>query len=138
MTNDPQPTIAADVERDLQRYNAAFVQANLDDNPALMLPWMRRPVMRFGIGTVLSAATPDDVTAMYQRMIDGLKGTGYARSILSDFDVTELNPTTAMVRCHAVRERADGTPVEQFEAAYIMTLDDDRWQVSCLMSQRRA
>lgn len=138
MTSDAQSALAADVERDLQRYNAAFIQANLDDNPALMLPWLRRPVMRFGIGTVLSAATPDDVTAMYQRMIDGLKGTGYARSILSDFNITELNPTTAMVRCHAVRQRADDTTVEEFEAAYIMTLADDRWQVSCLMSQRRA
>lgn len=138
MTTEAHQPLAAEVERDLQRYNAAFIQANADDDPTLMLPWMHRPVMRFGIGAVSSAATDNDVTAMYQRMIDGLKGTGYAKSTLSDFDVTILNPTTAIVRCHAVRERTDGTTVEEFDTAYLMAKPNDHWQVAALISRRPA
>lgn len=136
MDDDPQQT--ATIEHDLQSYNSAFVQANTDDNPALMIPWMRPPVLRFGIGTVTTAATPQDIEAMYRRMIDGLKGTGYARSTLSNFDITLLNPTTALVRCHAVRERADATVVEEFDACYLMARGDTHWQVAALISQRPA
>ncbi|MDA0364560.1 MAG: hypothetical protein O3B31_06735 [Chloroflexi bacterium] len=128
--------LSAEVERDLKGYNEAFVQANRDDDPSLMRLWMRLPLMRFGNGSVAEVATPQAVDAMYGRMVDGLKGTGYVRSVLSDFHVDVLNPTTALVRCHAVRERADGSVIEAFEAAYLMARAEDRWQVACLISRR--
>lgn len=128
--------LAAEVERDLKGYNEAFVQANRDDAPSLMRPWMRLPVMRFGNGSVVEVATPQALDAMYGRMVDGLKGTGYLRSVLSDFHIDVLNPTTALVRCHAVRETTDGSVIEAFEAAYLMARGEDRWQVACLISRR--
>ena len=140
-TADPQDaaaTVESEVQRDLEGYNAAFVQANLTDDPTLMRPWMRPPVIRFGQTPEQSstATTLDDVDAMYRRMVDGLKGTGYTRSVLSDFEVTLLNPATALVRCHAVREGQAGAVVQEFDAAYIMARGPDRWQVACLISQR--
>ena len=136
MVDDGLEAVRAEVERDLQGYNAAFVQANHDGDSTLMRPWMRVPVMRFGTGSVAALTTVKEVDALYGQMVDGLKGTGYERSVLSDFDVTVLNPTTALVRCHAVRERADGGVIAAFEAAYLMARGEDHWQVACLIGRR--
>lgn len=128
--------MAPEVEADLQRYNAAFVQANSNDDPSLMLPWLRVPVMRYAAGSVLAMTTPAEVEAMYRSMVDRLKGTGYSRSVLSDFDVDVLNATTAVVKCHAVREQTGGGVVEEFEAGYVMVRGDEHWQVASLISRR--
>jgi len=136
MAESKTDDLNAEVVRDLQNYNAAFVRANHEDDASLMRPWMRLPVMRFGNGSVHAIATAEELDATYQRMVDGLKGTGYRQSILSDFEVDMLNPTTALVRCHAVREKADGTVLESFEAAYIMARGDEHWQVACLIGRR--
>ena len=132
---DPQE-LAAEVERDIKAYNEAFVRANAEDDPSLMRPWMRLPVMRYRNGSVQASTTAEEVDALYGRMVEALKGTGYARSVLSDFEITVLNPTTALVRCHAVREKADGTVHEEFDAAYLMARIEDHWQVSSLVSRR--
>jgi hypothetical protein len=128
--------LAAEVERDIQGYNSAFVEANHRGDPTLMRPWMRLPVTVFGNGTVRMLETPEDVDAQYGRGVDALKGTGYARSILSGFAIRVLNPTTALVECRAVRERADGSVIAAFEATYIMAKGEERWQVACLISRR--
>ncbi|MCA9852859.1 MAG: hypothetical protein KC482_04575, partial [Dehalococcoidia bacterium] len=78
MTDTDLQSLAADVERDIQGYNSAFIRANLEANPSLMRPWMRLPVSIFGNGSVAMLETPEDVDAQYARGVEGLKGTGYA------------------------------------------------------------
>ena len=136
MTDTDLQSLAADVERDIQGYNSAFIRANLEANPSLMRPWMRLPVSIFGNGSVAMLETPEDVDAQYARGVEGLKGTGYVRSILSDFSIRLMNPTTALVECRAVRERNDGSVIAAFDACYIMARSDDRWQVASLISRR--
>ncbi len=129
-------TLAAEIELDVQGYNSAFIAANHEGKPSLMRPWMRLPVTIFGNGSVRILATPEDVDAQYAGAVEALKGTGYERSILSDFEIDVLNPTTAMVKCHAVRERADGSVVAAFDAGYIVARGEEHWQVACLISRR--
>lgn len=136
MPDDGEAELSAQVERDLKAYNSAFVQANRSNKPSLMRPWMRLPLLRFGIGSVHVASTIEELDALNQETIDGLKGSGYSQSILSDFDVSLMNPTTAFVRCHAVREKFDGEIIEAFEAAYVMARADGRWQIVCLIRRR--
>jgi hypothetical protein len=128
--------LAADVERDIQGYNAAFVEANHKGDPSLMRPWMRLPVTVFGNGSVRMLSAPEDVDAQYGAAVQALKDTGYRRSILSDFDIAVMNPTTALVNCHAVRERADGSVIQAFDASYIMVRGEAHWQVAGLISRR--
>jgi hypothetical protein len=128
--------LAPGVERDLQGYNSAFVRVNHEGDPSLMRPWMRLPVLMFGNGSVRVLSTPEDIDANYARGAAALKGTGYTRSILSDFVITVLNPTTAVVHCRAVRERADASVIAAFDATYVMARGEDRWQVACLVSRR--
>ena len=128
--------LAVDVERDIQGYNSAFVEANHRGDPSLMRPWMRLPVMVFGNGSVRVLSTPEDVDAQYGAAVEALKDTGYQRSVLSDFEISVMNPTTAVVSCRAVRERADGSVIQAFDASYIMVRGDDRWQVASLISRR--
>ncbi len=129
-------TLRAEIERDVQGYNSAFMAANHADDPSLMRPWMRLPVTVFGSGSIRILATPEDVDAQYAGGIEALKGTGYERSILSDFAIDVLNPATAMVKCRAVRERADGSVIAAFDAAYIVARGEEHWQVACLISRR--
>lgn len=136
MTEATTSDLAAEVERDIQGYNSAFVKANHDGDPSLMRPWMRLPVMVYGNGSVRMLAAPEDVDAQYDAAVQALKGTGYERSILSDFAIAVMNPTTAFVSCRAVRERADGSVIQAFDASYIMVRGDDRWQVASLISRR--
>jgi hypothetical protein len=136
MTTDPPASDPDAVVRDLQRYNAAFVEANRTDDPSLMRPWMRLPVVRYGATATTVAASTDEVDAMYGRMVDGLKGAGYHHSVLSQFEVDLVNAGTALVRCRGERLRADGSEVESFDAAYIMARGEDHWQVSALISRR--
>ena len=60
MTDTDLQSLAADVERDIQGYNSAFIRANLEANPSLMRPWMRLPVSIFGNGSVAMLETPED------------------------------------------------------------------------------
>lgn len=138
MSQDEVADLAAEAERDLQGYNSAFIRANHEDNPSLMRPWLRLPVTRFGNapGSATTASTPEEADAMWGRMVDGLKGTGYERSILDNFEVSLINRSTALIRCHGVRERADGSVILEFDTAYILARGDDRWQVSALISQQ--
>lgn len=136
MTPTNLDDLAAEVERDIQGYNSAFVRVNHEGDPTLMRPWMRLPVMVFGNGLVRVLAKPEYIDAQYARSAEALKGTGYQRSVLSDFDIMVMNPTTALVSCRAVRERADGSVIEAFDASYIMVRGDDRWQVASLISRR--
>jgi hypothetical protein len=128
--------LAAEIERDVQGYNSAFVKAVHAGDPSLMRSWMRLPVTVFGTGTVRILATPDDVDAQYGRGIEALKDSGYKLSILSDFDVQVLNATTALVKCRAVRERADGSVIAAFDTCYIVARGEERWQIACLISRR--
>jgi len=125
-----------EVERDIQRYNSAFIEVNRSGDSSLMRPWMRLPVMVFRNGSVLALTTHDELDAHYGRMAGALNGTGYERSILDNFAITLVNPTTALVNCHARRLKTDGSVLQEFDASYIMARDVDHWRVACLLSRR--
>ena len=120
----------------MQGYNAAFVQSVHSGDPSLMRPWMRLPVTIFGNGVVRTLALPEDIDAQYGRGVEALKDTGYKVSILSDFEVQVLNPTTALVKCRATRERHDGSVIATFDACYIVARGEERWQIAALISRR--
>ncbi|MGD9934770.1 MAG: hypothetical protein AB7T37_13780 [Dehalococcoidia bacterium] len=125
-----------EVERDIQRYNAAFIEVNRTGDATLMRPWMRLPVMVFGNGSVRALTTHEELDAHYGRMAEALNGTGYEKSILDDFAITLPNSTTALVNCHARRLKTDGTVLQEFDATHIMARDEDHWRVACLLSRR--
>ena len=125
-----------EAERDIQRYNAAFIEVNRTGDASLMRPWMRLPVIVFRNGFVDALTTHEELDAHYGRMAEALNGTGYERSILDNFAITLVNPTTALVNCHARRLKTDGTVLQEFDASYVMARDADHWRVACLLSRR--
>lgn len=129
-------TVAADIERDVQGYNSAFVESIHSRNPSLMREWMRLPVTLFGNGVVRTLATPEDIDAQYGAGADALRETDYKISVLSDFAIDLLNSTTALVKCRAVRYRSDDSVIAAFDACYIVVRGDDRWQIASLISRR--
>ena len=138
MAEIDRAALAAEVERTVQAYNAAFIEANEQDDPSLMLPWLRIPFSRFppAPGSASTATTTGEAEAIYRAMVDGLKDTGYEKSILGDFDVEVLNPATAIARCHGVRLRHDGSPIVEFDTAYLVTHTQEGWRIAALISRR--
>lgn len=138
MTDDEQTAIATEVEHTVQGYNSAFIRANHEDDPTLMLPWLRIPFSRFPAapGSATTATDLAEVEAIYRGMVDGLKGTGYERSILSDFNVEVLNASTALARCHGVRLRTDGSTIVEFDTAYLVARGPEGWQIAALVGRR--
>lgn len=136
MTTADLDQLKAEIERDVKAYSDTFVRANHEDDPSLMRPWMRLPVLALGTGSVRVLSTPEDVDGVYGAGVEALKGTGYADSKLSDFTITVLNPTTALALCHCVRTKEDGSVLQEFEASYLVAKGEDRWQIAALISRR--
>ena len=136
MSDADLTAVHAEIERDVKAYSDTFVRANHAQDASLMREWLHLPAMVFGTGSARLLATPEDVDAQYQAGIDALRGTGYADSALSDFEITVLNPTTALVRCHCVRSKRDGSVLQEFEAGYLVAKNAERWQVTALISRR--
>jgi sugar phosphate isomerase/epimerase len=137
MTDQELAALKAEIEADVQAYNSTFVKAVHANDASLMRPWMRLPVLSFARnGDVGVMTAPEDIDARYEAGIRALDGTGYERSVLSNFDITVLNPATALVKCDALRERKDGSVVASFAAAYIWSKGPERWQIAAFVMQR--
>jgi hypothetical protein len=133
MPNEDLSTLQAAIEHDVKAYSDTFVRANHENDPSLMRPWMHLPVLILGTGTALALTTLEDVDARYAEGVAALRRTDYANSLLSDFEITVLNPTTAFVLCHCVRSNADGSVHQEFEASYVVVKGPDRWQIASLI-----
>ena len=129
-------TLHAEIEHDVKAYSDTFVRANHENDPSLMRPWMHLPVLILGDDTAIALTTFEEVDARYAEGIADLRDTDYADSLLSEFEITVLNPTTAFVLCHCVRSNADGSVHQEFEASYVAVKGPDRWQIASLISRR--
>ncbi|HJN93392.1 MAG TPA: hypothetical protein QGF05_11815 [Dehalococcoidia bacterium] len=136
MPADDPTTLHAAIEHDVKAYSDTFVRANQEDDPSLMRPWLHLPVLILGNGTARALTTLEEVDAQYAAGVAALRDTDYADSLLSDFRITVLNPTTAFVLCHCVRSNADGSVHQEFEASYVVVKSDDHWRVASLISRR--
>jgi hypothetical protein len=136
MPNEDLSTLQAAIEHDVKAYSDTFVRANHENDPSLMRPWMHLPVLILGTGAALALTTLEEVDARYAEGVAALRDTDYANSLLSDFEITVLNPTTAFVLCHCVRSNVDGSVHQEFEASYVVVKGPDRWQIASLIPRR--
>lgn len=68
------------------------------------------------------ALTSDDqVVAVVQQQVDGMRAAGYGRSETLDSEVTVLNSTSALYRGTFSRQRSDGGEISRFTATYLVT-----------------
>jgi hypothetical protein len=69
-----------------------------------------------------SALTSDDqVVALMQRQVDGLRAAAYGHTDVVDSEVTLLNASSALYRGTFSRQRRDGGEINQVTATYLVT-----------------
>jgi hypothetical protein len=68
------------------------------------------------------AVTSDDqVVAVLQRQVDGMRDAAYDHSELVYSDVSVLNATSALYRGTFSRQRSDGSEINRLTATYLVT-----------------
>ncbi len=68
------------------------------------------------------ALTSDDqVVAVIQRQIDGMRADGYARTVVLGSEVTVVNATSALYLGTFSRQRGDDSEIGRLTATYLVT-----------------
>lgn len=80
------------------------------------------------------AVTSDEqVVAVLQQKVDGMRAAGYSHSQILGSEVTVLNSTSALYRGTLSRQRSDGAEISRLTATYLVTDGPARRRISALL-----
>ena len=83
-----------------------------------------------------SALTSDDqVVAVLQQQVNGMRAAAYDHSEVLDSEVTVLNSTSALYRGTFSRQRSDGREIGRLTATYLVTDGPNGHRISALLVQ---
>jgi hypothetical protein len=80
----------------------------------------------------LALTAANEVTAMAQRQVDGLRAADYDHSVVLGLEVSRLNRVTALCRGSFSRRRRDGTELGRLTATYLVTGPPQARRISAL------
>jgi hypothetical protein len=76
--------------------------------------------------------TGDQVIAVMQQQVDGMRAAAYNRSEVLDSEVTLLNAVSALYRATFSRQRSDGSEVNRLTGTYLVTDGPEGRRISVL------
>lgn len=79
-----------------------------------------------------AVTTGDQVVAVLQQQVDGMRAATYSRSEILDSEVTALNATSALYRGTFSRQRSDGSEINRLTASYLVTDGSEGRRISVL------
>ena len=79
-----------------------------------------------------AVTTNDQVVAVLQQQVDGMRAASYNRSEVLASEVTVLNATSAIYRGTFSRQRGDGSEINRLTASYLVTEGTDGRGISVL------
>jgi uncharacterized NTF2-like protein DUF6841 len=80
------------------------------------------------------AVTDDEqVVAVLQQQVDGMRAAGYHHSQILGSEVTVLNSTSALYRGTLSRQRSDGGEISRLTATYLVTDGPPGRRISALL-----
>lgn len=110
------------MERWFGDYLDAFAAcARGEDEAAGLLAFYGVPLLVTTDEGFVALTAADEVTAMAQRQVDGLRAADYDHSVVLDLEVSLLNRVTALCRGSFSRRRRDGTELGRLTATYLVT-----------------
>jgi uncharacterized NTF2-like protein DUF6841 len=111
-----------DVNRWFGEYLDAFAACGRGErDTASLLAYYGVPLLLATDGGFLALTSDDQVVAVLQEQVDGMRAAGYHRSEIRDSEVTVLNSTSALYRGTFSRRRSDGSEVSRLTATYLVT-----------------
>lgn len=110
-----------------------YVQAFQTLRASAVASYLHLPCMfiaRQGVAVMSSTA---EVESMLDRMMEGLKARGYARSELADVAAIPLSENIVLVSVSRARYKTDGSQLERLGETYTFRKIDNGWKIVTAM-----
>lgn len=112
----------SDVSRWFSEYGDAFAACGRGErDTASLLAYYGVPLLVTTDAGFFALTTDDQVVAVVQQQIDGMRAAAYDRSDTLDSEVTVLNSTSALYRGTFSRQRSDGSEIGRLTVTYLVT-----------------
>ena len=110
------------MDRWFREYLSAFAACGRGESEAAsLLAYYGVPLLMSTDDGLVGLTTGDEVTAMAQRQVDGMRAAEYDHSDVLDFEISLVNAVTALCRGSFSRRRRDGTEIGRLVATYFVT-----------------
>jgi len=127
-----------DVSRWFGEYLDAFASCGRRERePASLLAYYGVPLLLTTDDGFMPLTGDDQVVAVLQQQVDGMRTAGYAGTEILASEVTVLNAVSAIYRGTLSRQRADGTEINRLTATYLVTDGPNGRRISALAVHSR-
>jgi hypothetical protein len=118
--------MARDADTVLQVFNE-YVEAFQTLRTQGVASYIHIPCMLIAPQGVMSNAT--EVESVLDKMMEGLKARGYARSELTDVEAIPLSENIVLVSVSRARYKKDGSQLERLGETYTFRKIDNGWKI---------
>lgn len=125
---------SADADRWFGEYLDAFATCGRGDGEAAsLLAFYGVPLLLSTDDGFVALTTGDEVVAMAQRQVIGMRASDYDHSDVLDLEISPLNSVSALYRGRFSRRRRDGSEIGRLTATYLVTGASDGRRISALV-----
>ncbi|HTU08466.1 MAG TPA: hypothetical protein VMG13_23165 [Trebonia sp.] len=112
----------SDVSRWFDEYLDAYAACGRGErDTASLLAYYGVPLLVTTDSGFFALTTGDQVVAVVQQQIDGMRAAAYDRSEILHSEVTVLNAASALYRGTFSRQRGDGSEISRLTMTYLVT-----------------
>jgi hypothetical protein len=123
-----------DLRRWFGRYLDAFAACGRGERDAVsLLAYYGVPLLLATDGAFLALGSEDQVVAVAQQQVDGMRATDYHHSDILDSEVTVVNGRSAIYQGAFSRRRSDGSEISRLAVTYLVTDGTIGRRISALM-----
>lgn len=127
------PVDSNDISRWFAQYLEAFANCGRGDADSdSLLEYYGVPLLVTTDDGFFALTTGDQVVAVLQQQVDGMRAATYNRSEIIDSEVTVLNATSALYQGTFSRQREDGAEINRLTASYLVTDGTEGRRISVL------
>jgi ketosteroid isomerase-like protein len=106
-----------------------YVQAFQTLRVPAVVSYFHLPFMLIAPQGVAVMSNATEVESLLDKMIEGLKARGYARSELTDVEAVPLSENIVLVSVSRARYQKDGRQLERVGETYTFRKIDDGWKI---------
>jgi hypothetical protein len=124
---------AAEVDRWFREYLSSFAACGrCESEPASLLAYYGVPLLLSTDQGFVALSTADEVVAMVQRQVDGMRAAEYDHSDVLGLEISPLNSVSALCAGEFSRRRRDGSEIGRLTATYFVAGAPDSRRISAL------
>lgn len=114
------------IERTYRAYFTVFQMGN----PRAITPYYHAPCVFISAEGTFMLPNVQEAEQFFGQMIYNLRKRGYARSVLTKVQVTQLSDELALVHARGERFQSDGELLEKLNALYTFRKVEDTWRIA--------